>query len=137
MQARNWLVALGLAAAFAPPAMAQMSPAAFTGGTAGDLATLCSASDRDPMHPAALAWCRGFLVSAAQYHATMAAEGGAHRPIFCLPQPEPTVDQARLAYVDWVRAHPQHSADRAVDGVIRFAAATYPCPPAAPTRPRR
>ena len=60
-----------------------------------------------------------------------------HRPIFCLPNPSPTFDQARAAFVAWARANPQHGAEPAVDGLTRFAAETYPCPGAPAPRPRR
>jgi hypothetical protein len=41
--------------------------------------------------------------------------------------------------VAWARAHPQYSGERAIDGLMRFATETYPCPatPATSGRPGR
>ncbi len=119
-------------------AMAQ--PAAepnFRGSRTGDLAALCSASAQDPDGSAELAYCEGFFVAAGQYHRALTAEGGVERPIFCLPNPSPTFDQARSSFVAWTRANPQYASERAIDGLMRFAAETYPCPTAPAKAARR
>lgn len=137
MTSRTLLAAaLGTALA-AAPAMAQVTDQHFRSGRTGDLAVLCGAAASDPMHTAALNWCQGFIVGAGQYHASIAEAGGSHKPLFCLPTPEPTLEQARLAFVAWAKAHPQHASERAVDGMARFAAETWPCPPAAIRRPAK
>src|ERR671933_677972 len=97
--------------------MAQVTEQHFRGGRTGDLAALCGASEQDPYRPTALAYCQGFLVAAGQYHQAMAAQGGAQRPIFCLPSPSPTFDQARSSFVAWARTHPQYTGERAIDGL--------------------
>ena len=58
-----------------------------------------------------------------------------------MPQPGPTIESVQQAFVTWARVNTQYGQDRAVDGLMRFAATTYPCPaqPAtagAPGRPR-
>ena len=100
------------------------------GSRTSELAAFCGASERDPDRQAQLAYCEGFFVAAGQYHQALTAEGGAQRPIFCLPSPSPTFDQARSSFVAWARANPQYAGERAIDGLMRFAAQTYPCPPA-------
>jgi hypothetical protein len=122
----------------ASPAAAQAATEpTLRGSRTGDLATLCSASEQDPDRQPQLAYCQGFFVAAGQYHRALTAEGGAQRPIFCLPDPAPTFDQARTAFAAWARANPQYADERAIDGLMRFAAVTYPCPPGpAPTAPR-
>jgi len=121
----------------AQTATAQVTEQNFRGGRTGDLAALCGASEQDPYRPAALAYCQGFFVAVGQYHHALTAQGGAQRPIFCLPSPSPTFDQARSSFVAWVRANPQYTGERAIDGLMRFAADTYPCPAAPVTRPGR
>ena len=121
----------------APPAGAQVAEQSFRGGRTSDLAALCGASGQDGLAQAALGYCQGFFVGAGQYHRSLSAEGGVHRPIFCLPDPSPTFDQARSSFVAWARSNPQYGGEPAVDGLTRFAAETYPCPNAPAARPRR
>ncbi|NKE43998.1 hypothetical protein HB662_04365 [Roseomonas frigidaquae] len=111
-----------LASAVAGAAAAQTGPV-----QTGPLTELCASSDA-----VAVAYCRGFLVGAGQYHEASTARGGL-TPIFCLGEATPTVEQAQAAFVAWSRANPQHAGDRAIDGVMRWATAAYPCPtPAVP-----
>ncbi|MDO9707024.1 Rap1a/Tai family immunity protein [Paracraurococcus lichenis] len=132
------LLAAFAAVLLAGPAAAEVTEQEFRSGRTGDLAALCGAPVQDPMHTAAVNWCQGFMVGAGQYHRSVAAaHGDAHR-VFCLPTPEPTLEQARLAFVAWAAKNPQYAQDRAVDGLTRFAAETWPCPRAeSPRRPRR
>lgn len=123
------LAALLAAATAAPASGQQLTEEDFRSGTAGDLADLCGPAETDPMRGAGIGWCHGFLLAAGQYHATMAAAGTRRHPLFCLPEPTPSFDQVRGAFVAWVRANPQHANDRALDGFMRFAATAYPCPP--------
>jgi hypothetical protein len=110
---------------------------AFRGGRTGDLAKLCAARLSDPNGAVQRAWCHGFLVATAQYHASASGERGAHRPIYCLPDPAPTLDQAREGFVRWVEAHPAEANTRAIDGLMHYAAETYPCPQREAPRMRR
>lgn len=121
----------------APPSKAQIAEQTFRGGRTSDLAALCGATEQDGLGQAALGYCQGFVIAAGQYHRALSIEGGAQRPNFCLPNPSPTFDQARLAFVSWARANPQFGAEPAIDGLMRFAAATYPCPGAPASWPRR
>ena len=115
------------AALLATPAAAEVTEQNFRGGRTGDLATLCGASPGDRMQTAALNWCQGFMVGAGQYHLSTTAAGGTDRHLFCLPSPEPTLDQTRQAFVTWAARNPQYASERAVDGLTRFAAETWPC----------
>ena len=121
----------------AHPGYAQVTEQAFHGGRTSDLAALCGASGEESLGQAALGYCQGFIVGAGQYHRALSAEGGVHRPIFCLPNPSPTFDQARSSFVAWARSNPQHGGEPAIDGLTRFAAETYPCSGAPAARPRR
>lgn len=137
MSTRTTLVAAAAALLLALPAKAEVTEQNFRGGRTGDLAALCGAAQTDPLRTAALNWCQGFMVGAGQYHhSTAAATASDTRKLFCLPSPEPTLDQARHAFVAWAQAHPQYATERAVDGLTRFATETWPCPraEAAPAR---
>ena len=135
MRMRVAALAGALVVAGMVPAMAQVTAENFRTGRTGDLAALCGAGAQDPNHMAASAYCQGFLIAAGQYHQS-ATGPGREQPIFCLPTPNPTLDQAIASFVTWAAANPQYAGDRAVDGVMRFAAATYPCP-AAPRQAHR
>lgn len=83
--------------------------------------------DRAVVHPG---WLQGpDLVCRPATHRALTAEGGAQQPIFCLPDPSPTFDQTRTSFVAWARANPQDADERAIDGLMRFAAKTYLYPP--------
>lgn len=126
------LVAAGLAALLAAaPAGAQtpLSEADFRSGTAGDMADLCGAAPSDPLYSAAIGWCHGFVLAVGQYHQAIAGRRAAGHPLFCLPDPSPTFDQVRAGFVSFVRGNAQVQSERAVDGFMRFAVATYPCQP--------
>ena len=94
------------------------------------LANLCSVTATDKETSEAVGFCRGFLIGAWQYHMEITQPGG-QRPIFCLPTPAPTVEAAQASFVTWAGGHTEFSGERALDGLMRWAASTYPC--AAPT----
>jgi hypothetical protein len=128
----KWLPAAALAfACAAGPALAQTAPTQML--TTATLAELCGAAPTTSEAPAT-AFCRGFIVGAGQYH--RASQRPNQRPLFCIPDPGPTHEQFQAAFVTWARANPQHAQERAVDGLMRFVSATYPCPPAQPARAR-
>jgi hypothetical protein len=139
MRRTTWLGAIiGASALAAGPAMAQGTGAVAEPVTTAALASICAATSPNAESPLT-AYCRGFMVGAGQYHNAVSAATG--RRIFCMPQPGPTIENVQQAFVTWARANTQYGQDRAVDGLMRFAASTYPCPaqPAtagAPGRPR-
>jgi hypothetical protein len=138
MISRSTAPALALVAAFAAaPALAQTAPAATGGFTAGDLARACGPAANDANAPASRAACYATLVAIGQVHAIYTSGRQAARPVFCLPDPSPALESVSAAYVSWVAANQQYAGVRAAEGVLRFAAASYPCAaPAAPARRR-
>jgi hypothetical protein len=123
----------GLAAA---PAVAQGQPAAAPPSfTAAELARACGPAAGDANALASRAACYATLVAIGQVHAIYTTGRQAARPVFCLPDPSPSIETVSAAYVAWVAANQQHAGVRAAEGVLRFAAATYPC--AAPAARRR
>ena len=126
------LAAAGLITLLAAMPVAAQTPlteADFRTGTAGGLADLCAAPPSDPLYAAGIGWCHGFILATGQYHQAIAARRTAGHPLFCLPDPSPTFDAMRAAFVAYVRANPQVRAERAMDGFMRFLVATYPCQP--------
>lgn len=135
MRRPTWLpatiLALGLGAG---PAMAQGAATPAEPVSTATLASICAATSPNAESPLT-GFCRGFMVGVGQYHSSISAATG--RRIFCLPQPSPTIENVQQAFVAWARANTQHGQERAVDGLMRFAAATYPCPPEPAAPPPR
>lgn len=127
-------LAAGLALT-ALPAAAQVIPDNFVGGRTSDLAALCAAGANDPMVRDAVNHCHGFLMAVGQFHAEVTREGARIRPFFCLPNPRPSVSSITSGFVTWAAANPQFAGAPAVEGVVRYATAAFPCP--APTPGRR
>ncbi len=113
------LAALGLAGGLAGSvAMAQDGP--FDNETTAELGRLCaspSLTDRD--------FCFGFLLGAGQFYTEM-LRAEVIQPLAC-PDPVPTIDELRMAFVEWAAANPEAGETRAVDGMMRAAAETWPC----------
>jgi hypothetical protein len=106
--------------------------------TAADLAAVCNPATSGVPRLEAIAYCQGFITSAGQYHALLHPAGGAIQPLYCMPTPPPTVAQSGVAFAAWLNAHPAHSAEPALDGLLRWQQQAFPCPPAAPiARARR
>jgi len=120
----SWLGGAALLALAAGPAAAQAPVPALTTGV---LAALCGANAGDEQGSAAIGYCRGFIVGVGQYHIQISRPGGI-RPAFCLPDPTPSLEVVQSSFVAWANANPQYAADRAVDGLLRWASVTYPCP---------
>lgn len=128
-------VAAGLLAAASPVAAQGPTTAPTTGLTTAGLAEACAANPADTAGVAGVAYCRGFLIAAGQYHAELTVRPGDRTAIFCLPNPSPTVEAAQASFVAWAQANPQHAGEKALIGLMRWAGTTYPCPPAPATRP--
>jgi hypothetical protein len=142
-------VALAATLGFAAPApAAAQAPAAgqatigaetFRAGTTGALGQLCGSGTSGAVQTAAVVYCHGFIAGVGQFHREVTRDGAPLVPLYCPPQPPPQLEQVANAFATWARANPQHASEPAVDGLIRFAQATYPCPPqsAAATRRQR
>jgi len=117
-------MAAGLAMLVVGLGTARAEAASSVGVTTGELAQTCS----DTRNEAATGYCRGFMTGAGQYNADMTASRGGDAPLFCLPSPSPTLEAAQASFAAWAQANPQYAGERAVDGLMRWAAATYPCP---------
>ncbi len=123
-----------LAALVAVPAMAQQRGQQPEGTdlidhvrTVSDLARVCDPPWRGVPRLEAIAYCQGFLTGAGQYHTLLHPAGGRGRPLYCVPSPGPTIAESGVAFASWARTNPQHGNEAALDGVLRWAQATYPC----------
>jgi hypothetical protein len=93
----------------------------------GDLVALCSAAPSDPMGTAAVNFCSGFGVGVVRVLQEEDAADRSHQPMFCLPNPGPTRNQAIASFVHWANADPSRLTMPATDGVASFLASQYPC----------
>jgi len=121
----------GGAVFFAVAGAAAQSPTPAGPLSTATLANLCGVSATVIETGEALGFCRGFLIGTWQYHLEITQPGG-QQPIFCLPKPAPTVEAAQASFVAWTNANPQFGGEKALDGLMRWAASSYPC--AAPVR---
>ena len=123
------MAAFAVALGATPMASAQQNAITgetFTTGTTGALARLCGANAQEAAYAAAVHFCHGVMVGTGQTSDAMHKRQGT-RPSFCLPTPSPTLDQVTANFVAWSAANPQFDGLRAADGLLRFAAAQYPC----------
>ncbi len=120
----------------AAPAAVQAQGLPTHAQTVADLAAICAPAVQGVQRLEAIAYCQGFVTSAAQFHAAVHPPGGRRAPVFCLPTPPPSVAEAALGFVAWAAANPARAQEPALEGVLRFARATYPCPPPARRRAR-
>jgi len=110
----------------ASTARANVTVENFSLDTMGDLMALCGVDAADPNAVAAIHMCHGYFIGLVHFHIVMgrALEGN----IYCMKDDErPTRDQAIAMLVEWSRAHPENNDLEAVDGVLKWAAETYPC----------
>jgi hypothetical protein len=94
--------------------------------TTKDLIALCSVDASDPNAVAAIHMCHGYVMGLVHFHILVgrALEGS----VFCLEEAQrPTRDEAIALLVAWSRQYPEHDSKEAANGVVRWAAETYPC----------
>jgi hypothetical protein len=119
-------VSVALLLAISSTARANVTVENFKLDTMGDLMALCGVDAQDPNAIAAIHFCHGYFTGLVHFHIVMgrALEGY----IYCMKDDErPTRDQAIAMIVEWSRAHPEYNSLEAVDGVLKWAAETYPC----------
>ena len=95
----------------------------------GSLPKICSVPDSEPDYIATRYFCVGFLSGSGQYHGATHPVGGARPPLFCVPDRLAKACRRSRGFVSWARSHPEFAQEGAADGLVRFAAQSYPCPP--------
>ncbi|MGF1445805.1 MAG: Rap1a/Tai family immunity protein [Pikeienuella sp.] len=95
--------------------------------TTGDLARLCASAPEHPNHSRAVQMCQGYLLGIHHFHTALAAE--VETAIYCVEQvePRPSRDQVMAAFAAWALETPGVAEKEALDGVLEWAALTYPC----------
>ncbi|HTH98190.1 MAG TPA: Rap1a/Tai family immunity protein [Stellaceae bacterium] len=124
MHGKRFLPVIALCAVLWPVAgHAAVTQDDFTVRSTGDLIDLCSASPSEPMGTAALNFCHGFGLGVVR----VLQELGRPSPMFCMPNPPPTRNEAVASFVQWGKSNPSQLNTPAQDGVAAFLAAQYPC----------
>lgn len=119
-----------LAAGLWPPQSRAVMDDSFLVRNALDIVTLCSVAKEDPLHTAAANFCHGYVVGAYHYYRAMTTGQDPDRqPLFCLPDPQPSRDEAIRAFVAWAHAAPQYNNEPAVETLFKFAIERWPCHP--------
>ncbi|WP_159347781.1 Rap1a/Tai family immunity protein [Roseomonas harenae] len=123
------LAALPVAALLAAPSTARaQSPSAPTSvSTTADLAAICLPSTTGVQRLEAIAYCQGYVTAFGHYHTMLHPAGGRRPPLYCLPNPTPSVAESAIAFANWAKQNPQYGSEPATDGLLRWAQATYPC----------
>lgn len=95
--------------------------------TTGDLAALCGASSDNPNYSAAIHMCQGYIIGIAHFHHALAAE--LKEDVYCLPEGDarPSRNQATAMFVEWAGSNPDSAGTEALEGVLSWAAAAFPC----------
>ena len=126
--ARHLLLALALGAVAIPAtARAAANEDNFLVRNTGDLAALCSPSGSGGMDTAATHFCQGFMVGVFRVLNEIDTAYRTRDPLFCVPNPAPSRNQAIASFVQWAQADPSRSSMPATDGVAAFLASSFPC----------
>jgi hypothetical protein len=98
----------------------------FTLRTTADFVALCGVNRSDPNAAAAIHFCHGYYVGVD--HSAEILGRPLRTILYCPPEGlKLTRDQAIGMIVDYHRKNPQFAAEAPIEGIIRWAAATYPC----------
>ena len=115
--------ALALAAGAAG---AQVTKENFTLRTMRDFVALCGVSAADPNAAAAIHFCHGYYVGVD--HSAEILGRPLRNILYCPPEGlKLTRDQVIAMVVDYHRKNPQFASEAPIEGIIRWAAAAYPC----------
>jgi hypothetical protein len=110
----------------AAAANAQVTEKNFVLRTTGDLVALCGVTRNDPNAIAAIHFCEGYLLGLDHF---AEVTGRPFRgSLYCPPANlDLTRDQVVAMLVSWHSRNPGPAAEAPFDGVVRWAAATWPC----------
>ena len=117
---------VALSAMISQQGLASVTEEDFRLDTFKDLVALCGVEASDPNASAAIHMCHGYVIGLVHFHELVgrALEG----TVFCMSKHQrPARDAAIDMLVRWSRDHPEYNSEEAIDGVLRWAAARYPC----------
>ena len=98
----------------------------FKADTTEQVVNLCTADPGEPLYQQAVNFCHGYLVGAYKYYEAEHSGPNATK-LVCLPDPQPTRDQAIQMFMEWAQAHPQHMNESPVETEFRFLMEKWPC----------
>ncbi len=94
--------------------------------TTGDLVALCSVSRSDPNAVAAIHFCEGYYLGLD--HFAELTGRPFRNTLYCPPDGlKVSRDQVAAMVVEYHRKNPQYASEAPVEGIMRWAAATWPC----------
>ena len=107
-------------------ASAQVTEKHFLLRTTGDFVALCGVSRDDPNAIAAIHFCEGYLLGLDHFaEVTGQPFRGA---LYCPPEGlKMSRDEVVARLVAWHRRNPGPASEGPFDGIVRWAAATWPC----------
>lgn len=116
---------LALSTMMAGPAAA-LEPSDFKLLSTENLHRVCSAPQSDPLFGEARQACFGFIYGAGLFYYE-AVKAGKARSVVC---PGGSIDReaVRQAFVGWAGSNPERMSESPIDGLLRAAAARWPCP---------
>jgi hypothetical protein len=94
--------------------------------TTQNLVNICTASPDDPLYQQAVNFCHGYLVGAYHYYAAEVSGPKAIRTV-CLPDPQPSRNEAIAMFIQWAKSHPQYMSEVPVETEFRFLSEKWPC----------
>ena len=123
---RRKLLMLATVVALSSGSAAALSPELAEVDTMEDLVKLCTVKKGSPDYVRALSFCYGYGLGV--YHLwTVLTSTPVHKPLICLPNPEPSVARAMERLVKWVKANPEYMKKEAAETVVRFLTTKWPC----------
>jgi hypothetical protein len=126
MKRATLLMGAAAIALAAGAASAQVTKENFTLRTIRDFVALCGVSASDPNAAAAIHFCHGYYVGVD--HSAEILGRPLRNILYCPPEGlKLTRDQVLGMVVDYHRKNPQFAAEAPIEGIIRWAAAAYPC----------
>lgn len=115
------------------PVMAQSTGAKPQGApiyrlaTFNDLVKLCDTAPTSDDYESASALCHGYISGVLDDHRLSTAEGRVTTRV-CMPHEAPITHATAGEMLTWARQNTRNGTEPAATGVIRYYAATYPCP---------
>ena len=94
--------------------------------TSQDLVELCSMSKDHPLHEKAVAFCFGYVTGAMNFYGAIAASPKV--PEIVCSDHEIAREEMVQAFLDWAKSNSQYLAEPPIDGLVRSAMASWPCP---------
>lgn len=111
-----------------PSVASATNSANFGPKSTGDLNTICSTPDSNPLRSQAINFCEGYLLAVVSYDDAI-ADGKHLKRLICYPSTA-TRDQGIQGFISWATSHQQDQELMNAPpllGAIRGLAATWPC----------